>query len=42
MLAYLKGVERPDSHRIRYRVADMIEAADFVEFITEYNVSLEP
>jgi D-amino peptidase len=42
MLAYLKGVERPDSHRIRYRVADMIEAADFVEFITEYNVALEP
>jgi D-amino peptidase len=42
VLAYLRGVERTDSHSIRFRGADMLEVSDFVEFLTNYNLELEP
>ena len=42
MLAYLRSVERTDSHSIRFRGSDILEVADFVEFLTNYNLELEP
>lgn len=42
MLAYLKGVERIDSHTIRYVGKDMLDIADFELFITSYAFNLEP
>jgi D-amino peptidase len=42
VLAYLRNVERADSHSIRFRGSDMLEVADFVEFLTNYNLELEP
>jgi len=41
-LAYLRGVKRTDSHSIRYVGKDMIEIADFMEFLEEYDFSAEP
>lgn len=42
ILSYLKDVHRVDSHTIRYTGKDMVEVADFVEFLTNYNLNLEP
>lgn len=42
VLAYLKGVERPDSHSIRYKADSMPEIADFMLVVTSYNIGLEP
>ena len=42
ILAYLKMFERVDSHTIRYRAKDMLEAAEIEEFLTTYNLNLEP
>ncbi len=42
VLSYLKGVERTGSHTIRYRAADMLEASDFMVFLTNYGPNLEP
>jgi D-amino peptidase len=42
LLAYLRDVERTDSHSIRYRVKDMVEASEFMEFVTNYNPELQP
>jgi D-aminopeptidase len=42
VLSYLRILERPDAHSIRFRAQDMAEAADFMEFLEEYNISLEP
>ncbi len=42
VLSYLKGIERTGSHTIRYRVADMLEAADLMLVLNTYSVSLEP
>lgn len=42
VLAYLRNIERTDSHSIRFRAKDMLEADDFREFVTTYNVALEP
>ena len=42
VLAYLKGVERPDSHSIRYKADSMLEIADFMLVVTSYNIGLEP
>ena len=41
-LAYLRGVQRTDSHSIRYVGKDMIEIADFMEFLEEYDFTAEP
>lgn len=42
VLSYLNGIERTGSHSIRYRVADMLEAADLMLVLNTYSVSLEP
>ena len=42
VLAYLRGVERLDSHSIRYHPKDMIEASDFMLVVSSYNPVLEP
>jgi len=42
VLGYLRGVERVNSHTIRYRGKDMTEVADFMVFLTNYSLSLEP
>ena len=42
LLAYLAIVERTDSHSIRFRGKDIIEVSKFLEFITNYEPSLEP
>jgi D-amino peptidase len=42
VLSYLKGIERTGSHSIRYRVADMLEAADLMLVLNTYSVTLEP
>jgi D-amino peptidase len=42
LLAYLPIVQRTDSHSIRFLGKDIIEVSKFLEFITNYDVSLEP
>lgn len=42
VLSYLKGIERTGSHTIRFRVADMLEAADWMLVLNTYSVNLEP
>ncbi len=42
VLSYLKIIQRVDSHSIRYVGQDMVEVADFVDFIASYNLGLEP
>lgn len=42
LLAYLRGVERTDSHSIRYTTRDMVEASQFMEFVTGYDPKLAP
>jgi D-amino peptidase len=42
LLAYLRGVERTDSHSVRYTAADMAEATRFMEVVTNYNPELKP
>jgi D-amino peptidase len=42
LLGYLRGVERVDSHTIRYRGQDMLEISDFAMFLTHYDPNLEP
>jgi D-amino peptidase len=42
LLAYLPIVQRTDSHSIRFVGKDIIEVSKFLEFITNYEPSLEP
>lgn len=42
LLAFLRGVERADAHSIRFTARDMLEASDFMVFVTSYSSSLEP
>jgi len=42
LLAYLPGVERVDSHTIRYVGQSMSEISAFIEFATSYRVDLTP
>lgn len=42
VLAYLPLFERTGSHTIRYRAADMLEAADVLVFVNTYETTLEP
>jgi D-amino peptidase len=42
VLGYLRGVERFDSHAIRYPCRDILEASDFMQFLTHFSLSLEP
>jgi D-amino peptidase len=42
MMAYLPGVERVDSHTIRFRAASIIEVSRFLEFAISYRADLTP
>lgn len=42
LLSYLSIVEQVDSHTIRYIGDTMIDISKFIEFITSYNVAIEP
>jgi D-amino peptidase len=42
VLSYLRGVERADSHTIRYRCQDMLEVSDFMNFLTNFRFDLSP
>ena len=42
LLGYLKGVERVNSHTIRYVGEDIIEISNFLTFVTNFRVDLEP
>ncbi len=42
LLSYLPIVEQVDSHTIRYIGSTMIDISKFIEFITSYNVAIEP
>ena len=42
MLAYLPIVQRTDAHTIRYAAADILAISKFIEFVTTYDVALEP
>ena len=42
VLSYLSIVVRTDAHAIRYRAKDMLEAARFMEFVTNYEPGLAP
>ncbi len=42
VLAYLRMFERVDSHTIRFRARDIVEATDIQDFIETYSLSLEP
>ena len=42
LLAYLPIVQRTDSHSIRFVGKDIVEVSKFLEFITNYEPSLEP
>jgi D-amino peptidase len=42
VLAYLRGVERTDSHSIRFVGKEMTEIADFMLVVTSYSLGLEP
>jgi D-amino peptidase len=42
VLSFLRIFERTDSHSIRFRARDMLEASDFFQFLTTYNPALEP
>jgi D-amino peptidase len=42
VLSYLPMFERTDSHSVRFRARDMVEASDVMGFITRYRPDLEP
>ncbi|HYB54131.1 MAG TPA: M55 family metallopeptidase [Thermoanaerobaculia bacterium] len=42
VLAYLPGVVRTDAHAIRFRARDVLEAVQFLEFVTNYEPGLSP
>lgn len=42
LLAYLPKVERMDSHSIRFKARDIMEASRFLQFVTKYDHDLAP
>jgi D-amino peptidase len=42
VLAYLRDVERIDSHTVRYIGTDMLDVSRFLAFLTNYEPGLEP
>ncbi|MFB3153711.1 MAG: M55 family metallopeptidase, partial [Candidatus Acidiferrales bacterium] len=42
VLAYLRLIERTDSHSIRFRGQDMIEVSDFLRFVLSYDSNAQP
>jgi D-aminopeptidase len=42
LLSYLPIVEQTDSHTIRYIGNTIVDISKFIEFITSYNIAIEP
>ncbi len=42
VLAYLRLIERTDSHSIRFQGQDMIEVSDFLSFVLNYDSYAQP
>jgi D-amino peptidase len=42
LLGYLPGIERIDSHTVRYAARDMGDVSKFIEFVTNYDPALTP
>jgi len=42
VLGYLPNVERVNSHTIRFTGQDMLEISNFLTFVTNYRIDLEP
>jgi len=42
VIAYLPGVERVDSHTVRFEGRDMVEISKFIGFVTNYRADLTP
>jgi D-amino peptidase len=42
LLGYLAGIERIDSHTVRYAARDMADVSKFITFVTSYDPSLTP
>lgn len=42
MMAYMPGIERVDSHTIRFRTASIVNVSRFLEFATSYRPDLTP
>lgn len=42
LLTYLPGVERVDSHSIRFVATDMVQASNFMQVITSYRPDITP
>lgn len=42
MMAYMPGVDRVDSHTIRFRAASIVDISRFLEFVTSYRADLTP
>jgi len=42
LLGYLRDVDRISSHTIRFVGKDMVEVSRFIEFVTNYSISIQP
>jgi D-aminopeptidase len=42
LLSWLPGAERVDAHAVRYTVKDMVEAARFMTFVSNFQADLQP
>jgi D-amino peptidase len=42
LLGYLAGIDRIDSHTVRYAARDMTDVSKFITFVTSYDPSLTP
>jgi D-amino peptidase len=42
LLGYLAGIERIDSHTVRYAARDMADVSKFITFVTSYDPALTP
>ena len=42
VLSYLPGVERTDSHSIRFVGKDIVAVSKFLEFVTNYDSNIAP
>ena len=42
VLAFLPGVVRTDAHSVRYVASDMVQASNFMQFVTHYRPDLTP
>ncbi|MBM3811973.1 MAG: aminopeptidase [Acidimicrobiia bacterium] len=42
MLSYLRVIERPGPHTVRFQARDVLEASDFIQFVTKYSADMQP